>query len=186
MALEEMGPTVPHSGCCLPAWGLVRSFLPTSGGDQIYLQVDQLGLCLKPVVSPLDQWWVINIRQQVFRNEQDVPFEEDEILEEELESTTYLIYLKDKVIGTIRYRLVNEAYKIERFAILKDYRDQGLGKKVFLYLVDLIASKFNPCTITLNSQKPVIGFYEKCGFIREGNMFKEAGINHVKMNKVIK
>lgn len=38
MALEEMGPTAPHSGCCLPAWGLVRSFLPTSGGDQTYLQ----------------------------------------------------------------------------------------------------------------------------------------------------
>lgn len=47
MALEEMGPTVPHSGCCLPAWGLVRSFLPTSGGDQIYLQ----GLCCRRNVT---------------------------------------------------------------------------------------------------------------------------------------
>ena len=155
-------------------------------GNEIYLQINQNGLTLKPVVSPIDEWNVVNIRQQVFRNEQNVPFEEDEILEEELESTTYLIYLNKEVIGTIRYRFVNDAYKVERFAILKEYRGKGYGKKVFLFLVELIASKFNPCTITLNSQEAVIPFYEKCGFIKEGDFFLEAGIRHLKMNKIIK
>ena len=155
-------------------------------GNEIYLQINQEGLTLKPVVTPMDMWNVTNIRELVFRKEQKVPYEEDEVFEEQLEAKTYLIYLKDKVIGTIRYRLVNDEYKVERFAILKEYRNKGYGKQVFNYFVELLATKFNPCTITLNSQESVIGFYEACGFIKEGDMFKEAGINHIKMNKIIK
>lgn len=155
-------------------------------GNEIYYQINQNGLCLKPVVTPIDEWWVINIRQQVFRNEEGVPFEEDEILSEELESKTFLIYLNKEVIGTIRYRFVNDAYKIERFAILKEYRNKGYGKEVMMFFIEMIARKFNPCTITLNSQEPVISFYEKCGFIKEGEFFMEAGIKHIKMNMIIK
>ena len=155
-------------------------------GNEIYLQINQEGLTLKPVVTPMDMWNVTNIRELVFRKEQKVPYEEDEVFEEQLEAKTYLIYLKDKVIGTIRYRLVNDEYKVERFAILKEYRNKGYGKQAFNYFVELLAAKFNPCTITLNSQEAVIGFYEACGFIKEGDMFKEAGINHIKMNKIIK
>lgn len=155
-------------------------------GNEIYYQINQEGLTLKPVVTPIDMWNVTNIRELVFRKEQNVPYLEDEILEEELEAKTYLIYLKDKVIGTIRYRYVNDTYKIERFAILKEYRNKGYGKQAFNYFVDTIAANFNPCTITLNSQEPVIEFYKKLGFIPEGEMFLEAGIKHLKMNKIIK
>ena len=155
-------------------------------GNEIYLQINQEGLCLKPVVKPIDQWHVINIRQIVFREEQGVDYHEDEVLEEELEAKTYLIYLKDNVIGTIRYRLVNNEYKVERFAILKEYRGNGYGKQAFNFFVDMLIAQFNPCTITLNSQEPVIDFYEKCGFTKQGKMFVEAGINHIKMIKEAK
>ena len=36
-------------------------------GNEIYLQVNQEGLCLKPVVSPIDMWNALNIRQVVFK-----------------------------------------------------------------------------------------------------------------------
>ena len=155
-------------------------------GNEIYQQINNDGLCLKPIVKPIDQWHVITIRQIVFRDEQGVSYHEDEILEEELESKTYLIYLKDKPIGTLRYRLVNNEYKVERFAMLKEYRQKGYGKQAMDYLVQLIASKYNPCTITLNSQEQAIGFYEKCGFTPVGEKFQEAGITHIKMIMNIK
>ena len=155
-------------------------------GNEIYYQINQEGLTLKPVVTPIDMWNVTNIRELVFRKEQNVPYLEDEMFEEQLEAKTYLIYLKDKVIGTIRYRYVKDTYKIERFAILKEYRNKGYGKQAFNYFIDMIAANFNPCTITLNSQEPVIKFYENLGFIPEGEMFLEAGIKHLKMNKIIK
>ena len=155
-------------------------------GEEIYLQINQEGLCLKPVTTPLDEWHVVNIRQKVFGDGQNIAFSDNEVFEEEKESTTYLITLKEDIIGTIRYRLVNEEYKIERFAILKEYQNKGYGKLVFNFLVELIGCQFNPCTITLNSQEYIIDFYKKCGFEPVGDIFQEAGINHIKMIKIIK
>ena len=153
-------------------------------GNEIYLQVNQEGLCLKPVVSPIDMWNAVDIRQIVFREEQNVPYHEDEIYEEQLQSKTYLIYLKDKVIGTIRYREIEErTFKIERFAILKDFRNKGYGKQIIEYFSNMIAYSYNPCLVTLNAQEQTIHFYEKCGFIGEGELFLEAGIKHLRMNK---
>ena len=156
-------------------------------GNEIYYQINQEGLTLKPVVSPIDMWNAVNIRQIVFREEQNVPYHEDEIYEEQLESKTYLIYIKDKPIGTIRYREIGErVFKIERFAILKEYRNRGFGKQTFCYFSNMIAAKYNPCLVTLNAQEQTIQFYEKCGFIGEGDLFLEAGIKHLKMSKQYK
>lgn len=152
-------------------------------GDEIYLQINQKGLCLKPVVSPIDMWNAINIRQIVFRDEQKVSYQEDEVYEEQIEAKTYLIYFKEKVIGTIRYRYIDEAYKIERFAILKDYRGQGYGKEVLNYFANMIWEKYNPCTIYLNGQMHAFEFYKKCGFSPVGEIFQEANIDHIKMIK---
>ena len=155
-------------------------------GNEIFLQVNQEGLCLKPVTSPIDMWHAVNIRQFVFREEQKVSYEEDEVFEEQLESKTYLIYVKEKVIGTIRYRFVDDAYKVERFAILKEYRGKGYGKAVLDYFTNMIWEQFNPCTIYLNGQVQALGFYLKCGFSPVGEIFQEANIDHIKMIKVEK
>ena len=156
-------------------------------GDEIYLQINQDGLCLKPVVTPIDQWHVLNVRQYVFVDEQNVPFHEDEVLEEELQSKTFLIYLNKEVIGTIRYREIAErVFKLERFAILKEYRGKGYGKQVIDFMTNLIEYKYNPCTITLNAQIQTANFYKKCGFKQEGDIFLEAGIEHIKMNYITK
>ena len=151
-------------------------------GNEIYYQINQDGLSLKPVVTPIDEWNAINIRQIVFREEQNVPYHEDEIVEEELQSKTFLIYLKDKVIGTIRYRELEERlFKIERFAILKEYRNKSYGSQTINYFVEMIAEKYTPCTITLNAQIQTIEFYQKNGFFPEGDIFIEANIKHQKM-----
>ncbi len=151
-------------------------------GNEIYLQINQEGLCLKPVVSPMDEWHVINIRQIVFGDEQDTRFDENEVYEEEIDSKTYLIYLKDKIVGTIRYREIEDrVFKIERFAILKEYRNKGIGKQTLNFLCNLIIEQYNPCTITLNGQMHAFEFYKKCGFKEEGEEFLEARIRHMKM-----
>ena len=155
-------------------------------GNEIFLQVNQEGLCLKPVTSPMDMWHAVNIRQFVFREEQKVSYGEDEVFEEQLESKTYLIYVKEKVIGTIRCRFVDDAYKVERFAILKEYRGKGYGKAVLDYFTNMIWEQFNPCTIYLNGQVQALDFYLKCGFSPVGEIFQEANIDHIKMIKVEK
>lgn len=151
--------------------------------NEIYLKVNQEGLCLKPVISPIDEWSMLDIRHKVFKEEQNVPYEDDEIYEEEINSTSYLITINEKPIGTIRYRKNEEGFKIERFAILKEYRGHGYGKLVFKFFTDMIAAKYNPCKIYFHSQYYIRDLYLELGFLEEGEIFEEAGIKHIKMYK---
>ena len=151
--------------------------------DEIYLKINQDGLCLKPVTSPIDEWQMLDIRQKVFKEEQSVPYEEDEIYEEELSAVSYLITINEKPIGTIRYRKTDEGYKIERFAIVKEYRGKGYGKQSFEFFCDMLAAKFNPCKIYFHSQYYIKDLYVRLGFSEEGEIFEEAGIKHIKMFK---
>ena len=151
--------------------------------NEIYLKVNQKGLCLKPVISPIDEWQMLDIRQKVFKEEQSVPYEEDEIYEEEITATSFLLTINEKPIGTIRYRQNEEGFKIERFAVLKEYRGNGYGKAAFQFLVEMIAAKYNPCKIYFHSQYYIKNLYTKLGFQEEGDFFFEAGIKHIKMFK---
>ena len=151
--------------------------------DKVEYQVSQDGLLVKPVTTPIEMVKALDIRTKVFIQGQGVPYEEEVNVEQEKQAKAFTIYLKDKCIGTYRYRLVNDEYKIERFGILPEYQRKGYGQKAFEFLIEHIASKYNPCTITLNSQVQVVEFYKKFGFEIEGEEFVEAGIRHIKMNK---
>ncbi len=151
--------------------------------NEIYLKIDQEGLCLKPVITPIDEWSMVDLRHKIFRIGQNVPYDEDEIYEEELEAKSYLITLNEKPIGTIRYRKTEEGYKVERFGILEQYRGKGYGYKSFEFFINMLAAKYNPCKIYFNAQIYVKGLYAKLGFIEEGESFLEAGIEHIKMFK---
>ena len=153
-------------------------------GKEIYHQINQNGLTLKPVISALDMMNVLDIRQRVFIQEQKVAYEEEVIPNEEKDAKHYLIYLKETPIGTIRYRQTGDReFKLERFAILKEYRGQGHGKEAFLYLVNKLIENYNPCTIWFNAQYQLLDYYKKLGFTEVGETFEEANIKHIKMVK---
>ena len=106
-----------------------------------------------------------------------------EILEEEKEAHNYLITLNDVPIGHIRYRFIDNKYKVERFCILKEYRGKGYGRKTFQYFIDYLGAQFNPCIICLDGQFYLKDFYESFGCITIGEPFMEAGIKHVYLEK---
>ena len=155
-------------------------------GKEIYYQVNQNGLTLKPVTTPMDMMNVLNIRNIVFVGEQNCPYDIEVVPSEEEEAKHFLIYYKETPVGTIRYRAMGErTYKIERFAILKEYRGHGYGKDAFLYLVAKLEENFNPCTIYFNAQYQLFDYYKALGFTEEGETFYEANIKHIKMVKKV-
>ncbi|MCQ2087641.1 MAG: GNAT family N-acetyltransferase [Bacilli bacterium] len=151
--------------------------------DEIYYQIDQEGLCLKPIVNKLDAFAAYDIRHKVFVTEQNVPYELEVILDEEKEAHNYLITLGETPIGHVRYRFKDGKYKVERFCILKEYRGEGRGKKAFSYFLDFLGAKFNPCTICFDAQYYLKDFYESFGCESIGEPFMEAGIKHIYMEK---
>lgn len=152
-------------------------------GEQLYYRINQNGLSLKPVISKDDMINVQNIRHEVFIKGQNIAIEDEFDVSLEKQATHFLIYLYEKPIGTIRYRHEEKGFKIERFAILENYRQKGFGKEVFIYLTNYLKAKYVPCTIYFSAQKYLIPFYEKLGFEKEGELFMEAGIEHLYMKK---
>ena len=153
-------------------------------GKEIYHQINQDGLTLKPVISAMDMMHVLDIRTKVFIQEQNCPYEIEVVEKEEKESHHYLIYNKEDIVGTIRYRQTGEReFKIERFAILKECRGHEYGKKAFQYLVNKLIEENTPCTIYFHAQYQLVDYYKSLGFIEEGETFVEADIKHIKMLK---
>ena len=151
--------------------------------DKTEYQLSQDGVYLKPVTTPFDMAKALDIRNKVFVLEKGFPYEEEVVLENEKVAKAFLICVNGETVGTIRYREVDGRYKVERFAILPEYRGKGYGKLAFNYVVELIAARFNPCTIYVHSISSVVDFYKKLGFEVVGDEFLEAGVPHYELIK---
>ncbi len=117
------------------------------------------------------------IRKKVFVIEQKCPPEIE--YESEEESTHFLLKHNNLPVCTARYRKTIKGIKLERFAVLKEYRKMGFGHKILSYMIKDL-EKFKG-SIYMHAQIDVIPFYEKMGFIKEGEVFEEAFIMHYKM-----
>lgn len=117
------------------------------------------------------------IRIKVFVQEQNVPFEEDW---DEEKSENYLIYKDNIPVGTMRWRELENKIKIERVAVLLEYRNKGIGAK----LVEEVIKEIKLCSnkpIILHSQILALPLYRRLGFVQYGDIFYEANIPHYAM-----
>ena len=117
------------------------------------------------------------IRYVVFVIGQNCPEELEWEYEEE--STHFLVLDNGKSVATARHRKTKNGFKLERFAVLESERGKGYGNTVLKAILDDL-SDFNGL-IYMHAQKQVLPFYEKLGFKKGGEEFKEAGITHFKM-----
>lgn len=121
---------------------------------------------------------VHEIRRRVFVVEGKV----DPLLEfdtHEDESQHYLAYCKNKAVGTARWRSTSAGIRLERFSVLKEYRNNGIGMALIKrILADVLPMKKN---IFLHAQTTTARFFEKAGFVKTGEVFIEAGIAHYRL-----
>lgn len=132
---------------------------------------------VKKVSDPEDLETVFAIRRKVFVEEQNCPPELEWEFEDE--STHFLGKVDDVPAGAARWRKTEKGYKLERFAVLQEFRGYGMGKALVQTVLDNLPKDAD--YIYLNAQLTAIGLYEKFGFVKEGPQFEEAGIQHFKM-----
>ncbi|MDT8308328.1 MAG: GNAT family N-acetyltransferase [Bacteroidales bacterium] len=119
------------------------------------------------------------IRTAVFVQEQGVP-KDLEYDEHDQTAHHYLLYLNNKPIATARWRQTAHGIKLERFAMLPDYRNQGIGT-VLLSEVIKDTSK-QGVVVYLHAQADAVNYYSRAGFRITGAAFEEAGIMHYPMS----
>ena len=121
-----------------------------------------------------------HIRKSVFNTELGIS--ESELFDKHDETCDhFLIFNGKKIVGSVRIRSMNTSIKLERMAILKEFRTKNYGKNCILQIKEYYSAK-NISQIILDSIYSVRGFYKKCGFIEEGEIFQRVGIDHIRMS----
>lgn len=121
---------------------------------------------------------VYALRNEVFVNEQNVP-PEIEIDEEDKYATHIIAEENGVAVGCARV-IFEDGGHIGRLAVKKSERGKEIGREICLYIIDYCRENGYD-RVWLNSQLHAVGFYEKLGFVKRGETFFEAGIEHVKM-----
>ena len=116
------------------------------------------------------------IRRMVFIKEQHVP-KDLEWDGKDAECTQFLASIDDRPVATAR--LTPEG-QIGRMAVLKEFRGNDIGSRLLAAVIDQ-ARNAGHRQVFLHAQVSVIGFYERYGFIAEGDRFMDAGIEHQTM-----
>ena len=134
---------------------------------------------VKKVTDPAELEKVFAIRREVFVGEQNCPPELE--WEHEDESNHFLATVDGVPAGASRWRKTDKGYKLERFAVLKKFRGNGVGQElVKTVLADLPA---DADYVYLHAQVDAVTLYERFNFVKIGPEFEEAGIRHYKMIK---
>jgi len=122
------------------------------------------------------------IRQTVFQVEQQV----DPALDfDGLDSiASHILASFDQLpVGTTRIRLLDpQIAKIERVAVLPRYRGQGVGRRMIEQAIWLLTER-GILEAQLHAQIQTVEFYQKLGFLPQGEPFYEAGIPHMAMSR---
>ncbi len=132
---------------------------------------------VRKVTEPAELEKVFAIRREVFVGEQNCPPELE--WEHEDESNHFLATVDGVPAGASRWRKTDKGYKLERFAVLKKFRGNGVGQElVKTVLADLPA---DADYVYLHAQVDAVTLYERFYFVKTEPEFEEAGIRHYKM-----
>ena len=102
----------------------------------------------------------------------DYNYSKETILAEKQNNGIHVIAVyNSKVVGHARLFVENNIGMISQVAVAKGYRNLKIGSEVINILVKE-AEKLKIEAVELNSREDAIGFYEKLGYIRNGELKK--------------
>jgi predicted GNAT family N-acyltransferase len=126
-----------------------------------------------------DRGLIRDIREAVFVVEQSV---DPEIEWDGLDDVCRQAVAEDENRDAIGTGRLHPSGKIGRMAVMPPWRGRGVGAALMQCLIDA-ARQEGLDEVYLHAQTRVVGFYERFGFVPEGDEFDEAGIPHRLMRR---
>ena len=126
----------------------------------------------------------IDLRAAVFVDEQGVPLEED--LDGRDGEALHLVAVDPggSVVGTCRLLIDESVVRLGRMAVSLPARRNGVGLRL-LERADTEARLAGGGSIVLAAQLAALSLYERAGYVARGDVFLDAGIEHVWMEKQV-
>src|SRR5699024_1742714 len=148
--------------------------------------LSEVKMIVTVVNNRIDKKHVLDIRRSVFVNEQKVPINEEVDAYDESETVIQLLVKYENTpVAACRIRLVEDYAKIERIAVLKDFRGKNFGADMVVAMEEVILTH-NCNHAGLNAQVYAEAFYKKLGYTKISDVFMDAGIPHITMDKKLK
>jgi len=126
-----------------------------------------------------------DIREKVYIEEQQID-RADEFDEFDETSEHFLAKEKDAPCGTARYRFTNDGIKLERFAVLPEFRKRGVASLLMQSMLEhATINNEGQLRFYLNAQVDAMPLYTKFGFEPVGDRFMECDIEHQQMEREV-
>jgi predicted GNAT family N-acyltransferase len=123
------------------------------------------------------------LRHDVFCIEQGVSLDEERDGRDG--EALHLVVVDDgEVVGTCRLLPAGSEVKLGRMAVTPTYRGRGLAAEL-LVEADARARELHAQRIALAAQLTARALYERAGYAPYGDVFLDAGIEHVMMGKAL-
>ncbi len=124
------------------------------------------------------------LRRVVFIDEQGVS-EADEVDGLDGRAIHLLAWDGACPVGTARLLVTGSVGKIGRVCVLPEVRGAGLGAALIRAALEVLRGQPGVTEACLGAQSHAVGFYEKLGFVVEGEEFLDAGIPHRHMRRTL-
>jgi predicted GNAT family N-acyltransferase len=148
-------------------------------------EIEGTDLRMKMVTTAFEGMTVSYIRFKVFVDEQHVPID-DEMDGSDAVAVSFLMFQNNIPIGTIRYIKGNDGViHPGRIAVLQAYRRKGYGTKMIRWLHAYLKTILGEVKCEIHAQLYLKTYYEKLGYQTKGDVFQEAGIDHLTMIKAL-
>ncbi|MDP9347214.1 MAG: GNAT family N-acetyltransferase [Actinomycetota bacterium] len=136
---------------------------------------------VRAAAGPPEVWAALDLRREVFVDEQGVALQEDRDGRDH--AALHLVAVDGgELVGTCRLLGDGDRMKLGRMVVRASARGRGVAR-LLLAEADARARDLGATTIVLGAQLTATGVYERAGYERYGDVFDDAGIDHVMMRK---
>jgi predicted N-acetyltransferase YhbS len=125
---------------------------------------------------------MLELRDKVLRIPLGLSVKNDD-LSKDLQDVLLVATQGTDVIGcVILHPIDKEVVRLRAMAVVPEIQRKGLGR-MLVDEAERIACAEGYARIILHARIVAVGFYEKMGYVRQGELFTEVGIPHVLMQK---
>ncbi len=122
---------------------------------------------------------IVALRLEVYVDEQKVPLEL-ELDDDDRTAVHFAAVEGGEVVGTARLVYRDGTAKFGRLAVKAIHRGKGIARQLLAVTIEHVKTA-GAHTMFLDSQTVATGLYARFGFVEEGGVFMDAGIEHIRM-----
>ncbi len=94
----------------------------------------------------------------------------------------YGYFVKHQLVAVASIYIDGEKARLRKFATLSEYQSQGIGTKLISHILKEL-DPLHTTTFWCDARSSAVGFYQRLGFIVEGDLFYKEEVSYYKMSR---